>query len=80
MAAFAVALVSGLWVGNPAASILARALLSLVLCYALGMMVGAICEHVVREHLARYKAKRPVPEADSALKRVTQPDGSETAA
>ncbi len=79
MAAFAVALVSGLWVGNPAASILSRALVSLMLCYAMGTLVGAICEHVVREHLARYKATHPVPKADNALKRVTPPESREEA-
>ncbi|MFG0251729.1 MAG: hypothetical protein ACF8NJ_02510 [Phycisphaerales bacterium JB038] len=80
MAAFAVAVISGLWVDNPVASILSRALLSLALCYALGMLVGTICEHAVREHMVRYKAERPVPEADSALKSVTQPSGAEDAA
>ncbi len=61
MAAFSVSVLCGLYVQNPAPTILWRALLALLTCYCLGMVVGWICEYVVREHLARYKEERPVP-------------------
>ncbi len=52
LAAFAVAIVAGLAVGNPPGRILASALVSMVLCQVVGWAVGAIGERVVREHLA----------------------------
>lgn len=61
MSAFSIALLSGLLVDNPASAILSRALVALLLCYVLGLVVGAICEYVVREHLERYKEAHPVP-------------------
>lgn len=56
LAAFAIAIVSGLSAGNPPTRILTAALVSMVICHALGLCLGAIGEKVVGEHLAKYRA------------------------
>ena len=52
VAAFIVAIVAGLAVGNDPARILTAALLSMVLCQLLGLAIGAAWQHIVTEHLA----------------------------
>ena len=47
LAAFAVAIVAGLASGNPAASVLLRALLAMLICYPVGMTVGLIAQRIV---------------------------------
>ena len=44
LAAFAVAIVSGLASGNPASSVLGRAVMALVICYPLGLAVGIVAQ------------------------------------
>lgn len=51
LSAFAVAVVAGLAGGNATSSILARALLAMIVCYPMGLLVGLICQRVVQEHL-----------------------------
>ena len=45
MAAFAVAIVAGIAVANPAGIVLVRALIAMLICYPIGFIVGSICEH-----------------------------------
>lgn len=75
MAAFVVAILSGLWVDNPVTSILLRALAAMVLCYGLGLVVGWVCEFVVREHLTQYKQAHPVSESGDEEKRLREAKG-----
>ena len=56
LAAFAVAVVAGLFGGIDATSILIRALLAMLVCYPIGLVIGMICQHVVADHL-----QEPVP-------------------
>ncbi|MBX3357238.1 MAG: hypothetical protein KF745_02300 [Phycisphaeraceae bacterium] len=51
LAAFAVAVIAGLAVNNPADFILARALLSMFVCWAVGLAVGAVAERTMIESL-----------------------------
>jgi len=51
MAAFAVAIVVGLSVDNPADTILARAMASMFVCYLVGMGIGLAAERAVEESL-----------------------------
>jgi hypothetical protein len=74
LAAFVVAILGGLAAGNPSARILTVALVSLILCYIVGSVAGAIGEWVISEHVkARTKGAAPatakaetVPGAKSA--------------
>ena len=51
--AFSVAVVGGLWVGNPATVVLSRAIWSLVVFCALGLVVGFAAHAVVEEYAHR---------------------------
>ena len=64
MAAFSVAIVSGLGAGQSADSILWNALLASFICYPLGITVGIVARHAVSEHVAEYCDAHPVPELD----------------
>ncbi len=50
LAAFSVALMAGLAVGNTATSILIRALFAMVACYPLGLLVGLVCRHIIEQN------------------------------
>ncbi len=67
MIAFAISVIAGLVVGNPAGDILWRSLVSMICCYTLGLLIGIICEHVVQEHLRRYRADRPAPDSTKEM-------------
>jgi len=60
LTAFAIAVVAGLAAGNPSTEVLTRALVCMAICYALGMVLGAIGEHTMQEHVRQYIAARPV--------------------
>jgi len=51
LAGFAVALVSGSAVGNPATTILKAGLLAMLVCYVAGSCIGAIAQSVINQHL-----------------------------
>ena len=60
--AFAVSVVSGLQSANPADTVLGRGLVALVVCYAVGMIAGAILEYVIGLEVRRREAAEPLPE------------------
>ncbi len=60
LTAFAIAVVAGLFAGNESTEILIRALISMLLCYVLGLVLGAIGERTIEEHIRDYIAARPV--------------------
>ncbi|MHC4949233.1 MAG: hypothetical protein ACYTG1_13425 [Planctomycetota bacterium] len=50
LAAFAVAILSGLASGNEAASVLVRAVVAMIACYPVGMVLGLVAGRVIEEH------------------------------
>ncbi len=62
MAAFSVAIISGLAVGNPANRILISAILSMFVCQFVGMLVGSVAEWLARDFVATYKHAHTVPD------------------
>ncbi len=52
LAAFAVAVIAGLAVDNTTDQILARALLSMFACWAIGLIVGSVAERTIVESLS----------------------------
>lgn len=60
LTAFAIAVVAGLAAGNQSAEILVRALISMTTCYVLGLVLGAIGQRTIEEHVRQYIASRPV--------------------
>ncbi len=60
LTAFAIAVVAGLAAGNEPTEILLRALSSMMACYVLGMVLGAIGQHTIEEHVHQYIVARPI--------------------
>lgn len=71
--AFSVAILGGLWVGNPATEILSRAIWSLVIFCALGLVLGAAAQAVVEEYARkRFDAVRADVEAAKSQEKTEQ--------
>jgi len=52
---FAGSLLVGAWVGNPAVVVMRRALWSMLICFAVGLLAGWVAEKIVRERVGRYE-------------------------
>ena len=63
--AFAAALVVGLAAGNPAGTILWRALVAMFVCWAAGAAVGWLAQRAVQVQVDDYKAKHPIPSEEA---------------
>ena len=66
LTAFAVAITSGIFAGNPINTILARAIVSLVVGSLVGMVIGAIGERTVAEGIRKYEQDRIAAKSKSA--------------
>jgi hypothetical protein len=64
---FSTALFIGMAAGNPATTTLGRGLLSMIVCYIVGRMLGSMGSAAVGEYIEKYKADRPAPEPPSEL-------------
>ncbi len=67
LSAFAVAIISGLATDRNAEAILESALISLMLCYVVGVFVARAADVAVRERLARLRVAEPVPIDESVF-------------
>jgi hypothetical protein len=76
LSGFAIAIVSGLAVDNPVTRIMQCALVSMVLCYFAGLVIGAIALRVATEHVESYKAARAVSPDASGEQKVVHGAGS----
>lgn len=61
LAGFALAAVSGLIAGNPAADVVLRSIIAMVACRLVGAGAAACVNHVIEEHLRNYVDSRPIP-------------------
>lgn len=68
LAAFAVAIVSGLAAGRGMQEILGGAIASLFVCFAIGAVIGVIAERAINEGAARYRA------AEDTMDESAEPD------
>jgi putative Mn2+ efflux pump MntP len=66
LSAFAVAILAGLASDNPTAQILQRAVISMFVCYPVGLLVGMVCERVIIAHIKEHQLANPVSEASSS--------------
>lgn len=81
--AFAVALLTGLFVGNDIASTVSKGLAAMVVCYVVGRAVGVALEVIMRERIeAEQSAGAPKPAADVAgtIERGGAPSNTRTRA
>ena len=77
LAAFAVAVLSGLFSDNPAFAVLGRALASMAVCYPIGLAVGWVCERVVTAHVEAHKQSNPVPDGATLAPAASAPAHAE---
>jgi hypothetical protein len=61
--AFAGALIVGMAVGNPTGTCLARALVTLLICWPIGFLLGTVAQGVNERTIAAYKKNNPIEEA-----------------
>ena len=61
LSAFAVALLTGLAVGNSADLVLLRAVIVVLVCYPVGWAAGGACVHVIRARLKAHQSAHPLP-------------------
>jgi hypothetical protein len=66
LTAFSVAIIAGLFAGNPADTILLRSLVAMVGGQVLGLIVGMICERVVTDAVGAYEKSHPIGGPPSA--------------
>jgi len=64
LAAFAVAVISGLAAGNAASLVLVRAILAMLVCYPVGLLIGMICTRVIDSHLREQLNRGNEPQRD----------------
>jgi len=64
LCAFAVGIVSGIFSGNAASSVVGRALVAMIVCYPVGLVVGMICQRVISDHINAHVDANPVPDLD----------------
>jgi tetrahydromethanopterin S-methyltransferase subunit C len=78
LSGFAVAVIAGLAVANPADLVLFRAIVALIACFVVGSLVGTAVEKTVEAAGADYIKSRPVvdlPKSSTPAKPVDQDEG-----
>jgi len=65
--AFSVAIGSGIFAGNPASTVLMRAVVALCGAYLLGLIGGEIMAFAIRDHLRCYFREHPIPNSDVSV-------------
>jgi uncharacterized protein involved in response to NO len=66
LSAFAIALVAGMAVGNPADHVVGRAVMAMLVAQIVGALIGRAAQCVVDEHLEQYRTAHPAADAESA--------------
>lgn len=70
LAAFAVAVLSGLLAGNPGIVVLWNAVVAMVICQVSGMLIGAAASKTIDQHMTEYKATAEAAHADQGVENV----------
>lgn len=66
LACFAAACLLGAAAGNSIETIIIRAGWAMVLCYVVGLAVGALIQRTVDAHVADFKLRHPLPQEEAA--------------
>lgn len=61
LAGFALSVIAGLAASNPLDTTVTRALTAMLICAAVGVVVGAMAESVVRQRIAQSSPRRATP-------------------
>ena len=80
LSAFSVAILAGLASENTTAQILQRAVLSMIVCYPVGLIIGMVCERVIVSHIRAHERANPAPDSNAeAPPPAPAPDNDEEA-
>lgn len=70
LAAFAVAVISGLAGAVEPTAILLRAIVSLLACYPIGFLLGGVALRLANEHIEAHRAANPAPDSTLELRDI----------
>lgn len=62
LVSFAAAIVVGIRAGNTTQTVLVRATAIMLVCWVIGLAVGAVAQWAIMEHVGRYKRGHPIPD------------------
>ncbi|MEO1235787.1 MAG: hypothetical protein AAFX76_03245 [Planctomycetota bacterium] len=62
LVSFAAALLVGVMAENPLPTVLGRALFTMIVCYAVGLVVGGVAQRTVDQHIEHHKQHHPIPD------------------
>lgn len=79
LAGFAAVVVIGLYVGNPAPTVLLRAMIVGVIAFIVGSVIGRIAQNTVEGYVDRYKSENPLPSVSGDVKADDAGSDSQTA-
>lgn len=74
---FAAAVIVGAVAGNPAETVLVRALLVMAVCWLIGHLVSYLASRAIAEHLETYRQEHPIPEETDAVGAEAGASGAE---
>ncbi len=72
LTAFALAALAGWSAHNPLPTILTRAIIAMVVCFAVGQVLGWAATRLAREHMDDYRSRNPIP--TTASSKAPRPD------
>lgn len=70
LTSFAAALIVGIMAENPLQTIFLRALFTMIVCYAIGLVIGLIAQSTVQKHIEQHKLDYPIPGEEMDLAAV----------
>lgn len=71
LSAFAVAIFAGLAAQVDTAQILLRSIVTMFVCYPVGLVAGLICQRVIQVHIEAHQAANPSNEFDHSATEAT---------
>ena len=63
LSSFSIALIAGIGGGNPADTVLVRALLAMTFCYPVGLAMGMVTQIVINNHIDQHRSSNPAPDS-----------------
>ncbi len=56
----------GIVAGNSATTVIVRSTVVMLVCWVIGFFVGAVAQHIVQDHIDRYKSDHPITSDDQS--------------
>jgi hypothetical protein len=72
LGAFCIAVIFGLWSGDPIESVLGKAIAALFFGFAVGFFAGWITEFAIEDDVRMYCAQNPIPDSDVPVEELVE--------